>query len=268
MPHGAGQAESQICARAGGPFASTGVENRYAYLQAALILGHPPWNLPLHGPGVPLHAIAASLEQLAATWAEHYRCFPCLFDEPWPTVGDSRFDTWLSNIWGADGLVAWHDPRGLLQDGVVTKGFFAAVLRSAVVWRCIRQACGGDAHTCASWIPIVIQRARMLAAVLGSVDQWGRRQLVANGFLVAQLPWERFRRGDWWSVCEYTLVNARAPHLGQQAEKDHPRRLAICVARWACETCSCVPQQGPRFQKACDELRSRMDKYLKRGSRR
>ena len=180
-----------------------------------------------------MHAIAASLERLAATWAEHYRCFPCLFDQPWPTVGDSRFDAWLSNIWGADDMVAWHDPRGLLHDGVVTRGLFADVLRSAVVWRCIRQACGGDAHTGASWTPIVIQRARMLAAVLGSVDQWGRRQLVANGFLVAQLPWERFCRGDWWSVCDYTRVN------------DHPTPLAVRVAGWACEHCSCVPEQGP-----------------------
>ena len=85
-----------------GPFASTGVENTDAYLQAALILGHPPRELPLHGAGAPLHAIAASLQRLADTWAEHLRCLPRLFDQPWSTVGDSRIDAWLSNIWGAD----------------------------------------------------------------------------------------------------------------------------------------------------------------------
>ena len=139
-----------------GLFASTGVENTDAYLQAALILGHPPRELPLHGAGAPLHAIAASLERLAAKWVEHYRCFPSLFDAPWPTVGDIRFDAWLSSIWGAGDRVKWHDPRGLLQDGLVTRGLFEDVLRSAVVWRCIRQACGGDARRGASWTPIVI----------------------------------------------------------------------------------------------------------------
>ena len=56
-----------------GPFASTGVGNTDAYLEAALILGHPPRDLPLHGAGAPWHAIAASLERLAETWAEHHR---------------------------------------------------------------------------------------------------------------------------------------------------------------------------------------------------
>ena len=234
-----------------GLFASTGVENTEAYLQAALILGHPPRELPLHGAGAPLHTIAASLERLAAKWVEHYRWFPSLFDAPWPTVGDIRFDAWLSSIWGAGDRVKWHDPRGLLHDGVVSRRFFADVLRSAVVWRCIRQACGRDAHTGASWAPFVIQRARMLAAVLGSVDPWSRRQLVANGFLVAQLPWERFCQGDWWSVCDDTRVS------------DHPTPLAARVAGWVCEHCSCVPEQGRNFYQACAALRSSMNTYPK-----
>ena len=234
-----------------GLFASTGVENTEAYLQAALILGHPARELLPSGAGAPSHTIAASLERLASNWVKQYRRFPSLFARRLPTVGDPRFGAWMRNIRGACDWVKWPDPRSFFQDGVVSRRFFEGVLRSAVVWRCISQASGRDAHTGASWTPTVIQRAGMLAAVLGSVDAWSRRQLVVNGFLVAQLPWELFCQGDWRSVCACTRAS------------DDPTPLAARVAGWVSEHCSCVPDQGHNFHEACALLRSSMDTYRK-----
>ena len=106
-------------------------------------------------------------------------------------MGDIRIDAWLSNIWGADDKVTWHDHRGLLHEGVVTRGLFADVLRSAVVPQ------GGLANI-ASSSRAGLSPAQAERLCGGSSAPRQLRRLHADSIVaLASTPLQTFRHREW-----------------------------------------------------------------------
>ena len=101
----------------------------------------------------------------------------------------------------------------------------------------------------------------MLAAVLGCMDKHGRRCLLANGYITARLPWERFHGNSWRGICDYTLLHGRPGE--QQPQHEAPRKLSIRVAQWITYTCSKVEWYSD--SRAYEVLRVQVESLVKKG---
>ena len=109
--------------------------------------------------------------------------------------------SWTDSIFGRDpsALVSWVDPLGPQDSPWLGRRDFAdRVLVRAAISLCMSSSggsvAGGLAH------PQARQRALVYAAVLGCVDQTGRRILLANMWTSARLPWQFFEGGDWLRI--------------------------------------------------------------------
>ena len=231
--------------------------------RAALLLGCPPPRLLLLLDGQAVDDLRCTLESLRVSWLDAYRALPSLFEAGGlPSAGDGTdaSDRWQASIFGRGMDVSFADPRGV-EGAVVDRIVFASIAYKAAVHACTIQPSRASVRT-------IADRAIMFAAVLGSVDQGGRRILLFHSRVSARLPWERFRGGDWQGTLRLSMQDPRRPELGSQPERFAPRRLAIRASVWLQKE---LPDADVATDAAALELleRLRLDlmKYVKMGRR-
>ena len=235
--------------------------NHDVYLQTALVLGYAPWKLAV---GLSVANLWTLIESLMEEWRQYYRCCPSLFDFDFPTIGDQTYSDFVDSIFGSDdglGEISWRDSRGL-RNLALTRPVFGCIVARALIWHCIQGAREGQSYGGVGGLR-ALNRVRMLAAVLGCMDQHGRRCLLANGYITARLPWERFHGNSWRDICGYTLLHGRPGE--QQPQHEAPRKLSIRVAQWITFSCKMEDWGLDSLVDAYANLVRRVDKLVKKG---
>ena len=239
------------------------VLNHDVYLQTALVLGYAPWKLAV---GLSVANLWTLIESLMEEWRQYYRCCLSLFDFDFPTIGDQTYSDFVDSIFGSDdglGEISWRDSRGL-RNLALTRPVFGCIVARALIWHCIQGAREGQSYGGVGGLR-ALNRVRMLAAVLGGMDQHGRRCLFAHGYITARLPWERFQFGRWWEICKYTLDDGRPGEQQQQQQHKAPRTLSIRVAQWITYSCNCEDWGLHSLAVAYRHLAQQVEKFVDKG---